>query len=158
MLDMNTPARERYVLRHLALIDMERVQRSLEYLRSTTDEHLRDALFRDAVVSYAKPFSDNKGVHTKKGMRLSEKVIPKELKAAHKEVIEIRNQLFAHMDLDRQMPRLDIHNINGEKHVSFTVAGYGKVYAEHLIGPLTQLAQAVHRNLIEERREIERHV
>jgi hypothetical protein len=155
---MNTPSRERYVLYYLALIDLERVQDSLDCLRSNADEHLRDSLFRDAVVSYAKPFSDNRGVHTKRGLKVPESVVPKELKTVHRELIRIRNQLFAHMDLDKQAPKIDVFMVNGEKHVSFTVAGYGKVYADHLIRPMTRLAKAVHKNLMEKLRETERHV
>jgi hypothetical protein len=152
---MKTVNEERYVLRHIALIDMERALRSLEYLNELKDEHLREALFRDAVVSYVKPFSDNRGVHTKKGLRISENGVPKELKAAHKELVEIRNELFAHVDLKRQKPQLDVYEIDGEKHASLTVTGYGKVYADHLIEPLKQLAKVVHSNLMKEMVTIE---
>ena len=155
---MDTAIQESYVLRYLALIDMERTQRSLEHLSEVQDKHLRGALFRDAVVSYVKPFSDNRGRHTKKGLKISQKGIPKELKTAHKELIEIRNQLFAHMDIDKQTPQVDVYEIDGKKHVSFTVKGYETVYLDHLIGPLAQLAKAVHSHLMTELEEIERHV
>lgn len=155
---MNTAPRERYVLYYLTLIDLERVLRSLRNIQATADEYLKEALFRDAVVSYAKPFSDNRGVHTRRGLKVPESVVPKELKAVHKELIHIRNQLFAHMDLDRQVPKIDVSTIDGEKHISFTVVGYGRVYADHLIAPATQLAEAVHKNVMEMLREAELHV
>lgn len=151
---MRTPIEEAYVFRQLSLIDMKRAQRSLEYVADTTDEHLREALFRDAVVSYAKPFSDNRGIHVKKGLRLKEKGIPAELKATHAEIIRIRNELFAHMDLPRQAPRMDEYKVGGKRATSFTVAGYGKVYTEHLIQPLKQLTKAVHNQLLREMMEI----
>lgn len=150
LLEMKTVIEEGYVLRHLACIDMARTLRSLDYLNELKDEYLREALFRDAVVSYVKPFSDNKGVHTKKGLKINEKGVPKELKAAHTEIVGIRNELFAHMDIKRQMPQLDVYEIDGEKHPNFTVTGYEKVYADHLIEPLKQLAKAVQSHLMEE--------
>ncbi len=153
---MKTVIEESYVLRHLALIDMERALRSLDYLNELKDEHLRQALFRDAVVSYVKPFSDNKGVHTKKGLKINETGVPKELKAVHKEIVDIRNELFAHMDITRQKPQLDVYKTKGKKHVSFTVTGYEKVYVDHLIEPLKQLAEVVHSTLMNEIRSIKR--
>jgi hypothetical protein len=152
---MKTPIEERYVLSHLSLIDMERVRRSIEYLADMKDEHLREALFRDAVVSYAKPFSDNRGIFTRKGLRISEKGIPDQLKSAHLEIISVRDKLFAHMDLDNQKPELRHYEIGGEKHHPFTVTGYGTVYADHLIEPLGQLAKAVHAHLMQELQAIE---
>jgi len=153
---MKTPIEEQYVLKRLSLIDMGRTLRSLEYLEGMADEHLREALFRDAVVSYAKPFSDNKGIHTKKGLRINEKGIPPELKLAHAEVVNVRNTLFAHMDIDIQKPELEHYEIDGEKHHPFTVAGYGKVYVDHLVKPLEQLAKAVRAHLLLEISSIEK--
>lgn len=121
----------------------------------TKDEHLREVLFRDAVVSYAKPFSDNRGVFTKKGLRISDKGIPDHLKSAHLEIIGLRDKLFAHMDLDRQSPELRHYKGGGEKYASFSVTGYGKVYADHLIEPLGQLANVVFAYLLKELRSIE---
>jgi hypothetical protein len=158
VVDMNTPKRECYVLRYLALIDMERAQRSLGYIAGTEDSYLKDALFRDAVVSYVKPFSDNRGLHTKKGLKIGENGIPKALKAAHKEIVEVRNQLFAHMDLDKQVPHVEVYYINGEKQVSFTVKGYERVYTDHLVGSLVQLAKSVHCHLMKELQDLKRHV
>ena len=152
---MKNAIEERYVLSHLSLIDMERASRSIEYLATTVDDHLREALFRDAVVSYAKPFSDNRGVFTKKGLRISEKGIPQELKVVHLEVIRVRDKLFAHIDLDVQNPELTHFEINGEMHHPFSVTGYGKVFAEHLVEPLGKLARAVHAHLMQELRSIE---
>ena len=128
----------------------------MDYLNELKDEHLRAALFRDAVVSYVKPFSGNRGVHTKKGLKINETGIPKELKAVHKEIVGIRNELFAHMDLKRQMPQLDVYKIKGKKHVSFTVTGYEKVYADHLIEPLKQLAKIAQSYLMKELDTIKR--
>jgi len=99
---MLTPKQEQYVLRHLSLIDMERVQHSLSKMKELNDGYLKEALFRDAVVSYIKPFSGNRGENQKKGLRISQKGIPAHLKAAHQKIEDIRNKLFAHNDLEHQ--------------------------------------------------------
>jgi len=153
---MKDAIEERYVLSHLSLIDMDRVSRSIDFLSTTVDEHLREALFRDAVVSYAKPFSDNRGVFTKRGLRISDKNIPSDLKAAHLAIIRLRDKLFAHMDLDVQTPELNHFEINGEMHHPFTVAGYGKVFTDDLVEPLRNLAGAVHAHLMRELHSMEK--
>lgn len=148
---MKTANEESYIFRHLALIDMERVLRSLEYLDDLEDEYLKEVLFRDAVLSYVKPFSGNRGVYTKKWLKITdEEYVPEELKSVHNDLVNIRNELFAHIDMKRQMPHLDINEIDGEKHLSFTVTGYEKVYADYLIEPLRQLAKIVRSCLMKE--------
>lgn len=142
LLDMNVAHSDKYILHCLSLVDMESVLRSLDHLDNVNDEHLRCVLFRDAVICYAKPFSDNRGLLTK-CLKIRQKGVPNELKLAHREVIDLRNKLFAHMDLDRQKAEIDVYELNGEKHVSVNVVGYSKVYPEHLIDPLKHLAKAV---------------
>ena len=130
---------------------MERVQNSIEKMKETEDAYLKEALFRDAVVSYIKPFSDNRGENQKKGLRINQKGIPVGLKSAHKELEDIRNKLFAHNDLEHQQPSFG-------PGVSFSVKGYGKVFCDHLVEPLLQLSKAMYGHLMEEMRELESHV
>ena len=147
---MNIITKERYVLHHLSLIDMERVLHSLSFLHKLHDERLREALFRDAVVCYAKPFSSNKGRSSKAALRISASFVPVALNAAHTKILALRNQLFAHMDIDKQAPRVSIETIDGEKHVSFSVVGYESVFTDDLIDPLCSLATAAHSFLMQE--------
>lgn len=147
---MNTTAKERYVLHYLALIDMERTRRSLEYRDKTENKHLRDALLRDAVVCYAKPFSSNKDLSGKPGLRVASAFVPADMSDAHKEILDLRNQLFAHMDIDKQAPNVFVDIVAGEKHVSFSVKGYERVFAEHLIEPLRILAHEAHSAFMSE--------
>jgi hypothetical protein len=146
---MNSASKDKYVLHCLALVDMDNAGQSLDHLDHINDEYLRCVLFRDAVICYAKPFSDNKGLQIK-NLKISERAIPRELKSAHREIIGLRNKLFAHMDLDKQKPKIDPYELNGEKHVSVNVVGYSKIYPEHLIDPLKQLSQAVKRYIVNE--------
>ena len=126
---------------------MERVQKSIERIETSNDQYIKEALFRDAVVSYIRPFSDNRGENVKRGLKLNQKGIPKELKSAHKEVEDIRNQLFAHNDLSKQETQFG-------PGTSFTVNGYEKVFCEHLVEPLKQLSVVMHEYLMQEMNEL----
>ena len=138
-----TSEQEQYVFRHLSLIDMERAQQSIEKMTASEYEYIKEVLFRDAVVSYIKPFSGNRGEHVKKGLKLKNNVIPKAMRKTHLEIENIRNQLFAHNDLNQQ-------NVQFDSGSSFTVKGYEKVFLTHLAEPLKELAIAVHANLVDE--------
>lgn len=145
---MLNPEQEQYVLRYLSLIDMERVQRSLSKMEEIDDDYLKEVLFRDAVVSYIKPFSDNRGENQKKGLRVNQKGIPDNLKATHKEIETIRNKLFAHNDLEYQEPKFG-------PGTSFSVKGYEKVFcAPRLVESLLVLAKVMHRHLMNEMHEL----
>ena len=144
---MLTPKQEQYVFRHLSLIDMERVQKSIEKMEASDDEYIKEALFRDAVVSYIRPFTDNRGENVKRGLKLNKKGVPKNLKSVHKEIEDIRNQLFAHNDLAEQKTQFG-------PGTSFSVNGYERVFCDHLVEPLKQLASAVFENLMQEMNEL----
>lgn len=119
---------------------MERVMKSIENISEMDDPHLKDALFRDAVVTYVKPFTSNKGENIKNGLRLNEKGIPKDLKAAHKSLIDIRDKIFAHNDLEYQSATFGPGS-------SFTVKGYEYFFSEDLLSPLNDLASTMHEHL-----------
>ena len=151
---MDTATKERYVLYHLSLIDMDRVTRSLSLLSEVHDDYLREALFRDAVICYAKPFSSNNALDGKARIRVKASFVPQALTSTHKEIIKLRNQLFAHMDIDKQAPNISIETINGEKYISFSVTGYERVFTDHLVVPLQTLAKTTHSFLMQELEKI----
>lgn len=149
-------AQEQFVLHYLAQIDMERVKRSLDYLKETEDLYLRETLFRDAVICYAKPFSGNRKSSGKGMFRISDSFVPPTLRKEHAEIIGLRNQLFAHIDLDKQAPQVTLDVIDGKNHMSFSCAGYEHVYTDHLLSPLAQLASSAFKFLHRRLQEIER--
>ena len=122
----------------------------MSLLSKVHDDYLQEALFRDAVICYAKPFSSNNGLDGKTKIRVKASFVPQALTSTHKEIIKLRNQLFAHMDIDKQAPRVSVETIDGEKHVSFSVVGYERVFTDHLIVPLRTLANAAHSFLMQE--------
>lgn len=144
---MKNKDQEKYVLRHLSLIDMKRVQRSIAILKDIDDEYLRDVLFRDAVISYIKPFSDNRGKHQRKGLRINQKGVPSKLKSAHKEIEDLRNKIIAHNDLVYQ-------EVDFGPGTSFSVKGYERILVDHLIEPLLQLSEFVIQRLLNEMHEL----
>jgi len=144
---MLTPKQEQYVFKHLSLIDMERTLKSIEAMESLKDDYLKEALFRDAVVSYVRPFSDNRGENIKRGLKLNQKNISKELKSVHKEIENIRNELFAHNDLTKQQ-------VDFGPGTSFSIKGYEKVSFAHLVDPLKELALIIHKSLMKEMSEL----
>ena len=145
---MSTTHDDQLALAHLSLIDMERVQRSIEYLLGTDDKYLKAALFRDAVISYAKPFSDNRYSDKKKGLRISDNHVPKELVNVHKEVLALRNELIGHTDMAIQKPKIDKYQDDMGFNYSLCVSGYETIHKDHLVEPLLQLAKAVHGSLL----------
>ncbi len=142
---------DQLALAHLALIDMERVKRSIGYLQETDDKGVRAALFRDAVISYAKPFTSNRYSDGKKGLRISENHVPKELLNIHKELVALRDELVAHTDMTLQKPVIEKFNDEVGDNFSVTVLGYETIHKDHLIEPLLKLAQSVYNGLLRER-------
>ena len=130
---------------------MERVQKSIEYLRNTENKDLKTALFRDAVISYAKPFSNNYYSDQTKGLRISSNHIPKKLKNFHNEVLALRDNFIAHTDMSIQGLRVDKYQDEMGDNYSMCISGYGTIHKDYLIDPLFELAKAVHSSLLRSR-------
>lgn len=68
-------------------------------------QEVRYCLLRDAVVSYVRPFSGNRGI-LYPAHSLKESFIPKKFLGLHKKLIQLRLQLFAHTDLAFKDPKV----------------------------------------------------
>lgn len=148
---MNSKHEDELALAHLALIDMERAQRSIELSRAAGDPYLRAALFRDAVICYAKPFSSNCFSDGRKGLRISDSLVPAELEDAHAEILGLRNQLIAHTDMTVQKPEIEKYDDEVGPNYTLSVSGYETIHKDHLAEPLLRLGKAVHRALMRNR-------
>jgi hypothetical protein len=142
---------DRLALAQLSLIDMERVQGNIEHIRNSDDKYMKDVLFRDAVISYAKPFLDNRHSDGSRGLRISDKCIPKELRDVHEEILALRDELIAHTDMTIQSPRIEKRQDDLGNNYSMTVTGYDTIHREHLMDPLFKLAKAVYGSLLDTR-------
>lgn len=130
---------------------MERVEKSVNHLSRTKDKFLKAVLFRDAVISYAKPFLNNNYSDGTKGLRINSKCVPAKLKTYHNEILALRNELIAHTDMTRQHPLIEKYEDEVGPNFSITVKGYETIHEDHLIEPLRELAKAVHKHLINKR-------
>jgi hypothetical protein len=142
---------DRLALAHLSLIDIQRVQRGIEHIRGSDDKYMKDVLFRDAVISYAKPFRDNRHSDGSRGLRISDKCIPKELREVHEEILALRDKLIAHTDMTILSPRIEKREDELGNNYSMIVSGYDTIHREHLIDPLLALAKAVYGGLLDTR-------
>ncbi|MGE3809563.1 MAG: hypothetical protein AB7K24_33280 [Gemmataceae bacterium] len=145
---MSSKHEDQLALAHLALIDMERAQKSIELSQSANDPYLQAALFRDAVISYAKPFLSNRYSDNSKGLRISDNHVPQEFRGAHDEILALRDQLIAHTDMTVQKPKIDKYTGDNGPTYSMSVTGYETIHKDHLVEPLLKLGSAVHRSLM----------
>tara|TARA_R110001592_G_scaffold229740_1_gene486407 strand:+ start:1693 stop:2166 length:474 start_codon:yes stop_codon:yes gene_type:complete len=149
---MNKKHDDKLALENLSIIDMERVILSIDCISGTESPHIKAALFRDAVISYAKPFLKNKFSDNSKGLCISTNHVPKNLKSVHKEVLDLRNELIAHTDMAIQNPEISRYKDEiGEMKYWVSVTGYRTIHKEYLLKPLQALAEAVQIELINSR-------
>ncbi len=102
---MHTPEEEFYVFLRFADADMSQAQIALDHLPKVEGDFLRLCLLKDAAISYCRPFKKSHGVFNKT-LRLDESYIPVHLKDLHTELINLRDQVFAHTDIGVRSPVL----------------------------------------------------
>jgi len=107
---------EKYYFYRLYSIDLDSTKHSLCVLKRYRREDVRHCLLRDIVVSYARPFSGNKGQDIPKH-KLTKKVVPRNLCQLHDDLIKLRNQLFAHTDYTYRRPGTQKSTEKGSKGV-----------------------------------------
>lgn len=88
--------------------DLLKARQRLDLVAKQPDREVKGALLESAIVVYARPFSGNRGKHKKK-YRLTRSYVPKDLRALHKELIDLRNEYFAHTDVGRQDSKVMNH-------------------------------------------------
>lgn len=98
-------AEEQCVFHRLANQDFQEAELTIERILQVEDKIIQHALIKVAVVSYARPFSKNFGVH--KSYRLPAKeYVPREMYDLHKKMMIHRNQVFAHTDITARSPQM----------------------------------------------------
>ncbi len=76
-------------------MDLNDARVTLELIQRVSDDSIRIPILRDAIVTYARPFSKNFGrLHPKH--RLREEFVQAEQLALHRELLEFRDSAFAH--------------------------------------------------------------
>mgnify|MGYP001563271340 CR=1 FL=1 len=151
---MNPSSFEHYKFYRLYDIDLDSALHTLNILRRYKRPDIRNVLLRDIIITYARPFSGNKGNNIPKHT-LTLKFVPLEQRNLHAELMNLRKQLFAHTDLTYRNPR--IANWSSEKRRWFPMSfrGYDYGSLNKRIDDITNLISSVHYELRKRIREIE---
>lgn len=96
---------EKYCFLRLHSIDMDTAVQTVKTLKRYKRADVQVALLRDIAVTYARPFSRNKGNKISKHA-LPERHVPRQLKPLHKRLLDLRNNQFAHTDLVFHKPKI----------------------------------------------------
>ena len=96
---------ERYTFHRLCDHDLGNAKFALEHLEQVEDELAQHALMKDAVLSYARPFSRSHGYFSKRHT-LPDTFVPEEHRNLHKRLMFYRDQVFAHTDINAKQPRV----------------------------------------------------
>jgi hypothetical protein len=146
---MKDETQERYVFLRFVIQDFYECAETLELLENSEKNEIKMALFKSAVIAYARPFSGNKAVHKKQNWHLDENWVT-DLET-HKLAIEYRSKLFAHSDIPYRSPNLaKIGN-----HFPISMRGtYFEKYME-LVEPLEKLSKKMISVLIDKVKEYE---
>ena len=101
---MNEDEYEEWGFLRLYSSDLNTVRHTLRMLRRYRRKDVRYAILRDVIVTYARPFSGNKGERRSRH-KLTRRYVAKKLRPLHDELLAIRNQLFAHTDFTYYRPK-----------------------------------------------------
>lgn len=145
---------EKYEFYRLYSIDLDTAKHSLQVLKRYRLKDVRFCLLRDIVVSYARPFTKNKGEKIPKHT-LTPKVVPKHLRPLHDELIDARNQLFAHTDYTYRRPKTVNWSTSERKWFPMSFRGYEYDKLDRRVAEIETLIRAVTGNLCREIEQIE---
>lgn len=137
---------EQYYFYRLYSIDFDTTKHSLRILKRYRRKDVRYCLLRDIVVSYCRPFSGNKGEKISNQV-LDKKVVPKEFRPLHDELVGIRNQLFVHTDYTYRQPKVANWSTDTNKWFPMSFRGYDYNKLDKRISEIEKLVVVVEKNL-----------
>lgn len=150
---MNSKVLEQYKFYRLCDHDFDAAIYTLKILRRYKRPNIRNALLRDIIVAYARPFSTSKGKLSKHN--LPTKIVPLPMRSLHKELIDLRNQLFAHTDLIFKNPEVANWSSGQRKWFPMSYRGFDYSSLNKQINEMSNLITAVKNELLKKIREIE---
>jgi hypothetical protein len=145
---------EEYYFYRLYSIDLDSTKHSLRVIQRYRRKDVRYCLLRDIIVSYARPFSGNKGQDISKHT-LTRRVVPKRLWPLHDELINLRNELFAHTDYTYRRPKVVNWSTASRKWFPMSFRGYDYNKLDSRVSEIESLVKAVEENLQAKIDEIE---
>ena len=137
---------EQYHFYRLYSIDFDTANHILRVLKRYRRKDVRYCILRDLIVTYCRPFSGSKGekiaTHT-----LTTKVVPKKLRPLHNELLDMRNRLFAHTDYTYRQPKAINWSTDTHKWFPMQFRGFDYNKLDTRVSEISELVQAVERNL-----------
>jgi hypothetical protein len=124
-----TSEEEKYVHFASSIDDLNYAWRILGEIKGASDSVLVGAAFQFALVAYARPYKDSRGIL--KNYKLSIKFIPKEYRELHRKILNARDKIHAHSDLTVKEAQL---------HVAMTKSGKFVGAVQNVITGLEELA------------------
>ena len=154
---MTSLENEDYLFLRMYSVDLRTASYSMGVLSRTEAADARECILRDIVVTYARPFSGNRGT-TARSHRLLDllpDVITEERKTLHEKLMRFRDQLFAHTDLEAYKPKPVKWERDG--HVTFPMTFWGLDYVglEAQVEELWDLIETVKATVDEEVRRLQ---
>lgn len=138
---------ENYRFLRLYSIDLEMAKQTCDVLAEQDSSDVRYCVLRDLIVTYARPFSANRG-RLFKQHRLESDVVPIEMQALHAELVALRDQVFAHTDHDARDPRIarwPKEQGGATYAMSFSNPGYDRLLGR--LGDIRELVAAVEQTV-----------
>lgn len=102
---MHTPEEEFYVFLRFADGDISQAQIALDHMSTVEGDFLRLCLLKYAAISYCRPFKKSRGAFNK-SLKLDRGYVPACFIGLHTELVVLRDQVFAHTDIDVRSPVL----------------------------------------------------
>lgn len=143
-----THEKEQYYFYRLYSIDLDDAKHILRILKRYRRKDVRYCLLRDLVVTYCRPFSGNKGDKIPKHI-LTKKVVPKDLHSLHDELVNLRNQIFAHTSYIYKRPKVANWSTDAYKWFPMSFRGFDYNKLDSQVSKIGQLVTAVEKNLQE---------
>ncbi len=137
---------EKYYFYRLYVIDLDAAKHTFGVLKRYKRNDIRFCLLRDLVMCYSRPFSGNKGENIPKHS-MSESFVPKHLRPLHKELLTVRNQLFAHHDYTYRKPKIANWSTPTRKIFPMSFRGYDCGKLDARLAEIKELVNLVAENL-----------
>lgn len=103
--DLKDKVEQDYVFLRFSLTDIGQARRSLAMIRRYRRPDVIDALVRDTVIAYSRPFMKSNGPFGINILKCGD-VVPRDQRPLHKKAITLRNKVVAHKDLAPLNPAL----------------------------------------------------